>query len=343
VLARATGATDLSGLRGAQLVVEAVFEDLELKRRTLREVEAAAPGTLFASNTSSLPIGQIAEGAARPEDVVGMHFFSPVDKMPLLEVISGPKSGPRAIAAAVALGKRMGKTVIVVDDGPGFFTTRVFGPYLNEATFLLAEGASVEEVDRALTEFGFPIGPLQLLDEIGIDLGSKVAHVLHGAFGARMDPPPSFGRLLQDGRLGRKAKKGFYLYGGQSRSGRGGKGEKQVDPSVYGLLPGGPSRRPVAMGEVAERCVLQLVNEAALCLGEGVLRSARDGDIGAIFGLGFPAFRGGPFRYADSLGAATVVERLRRYEEKMGPRFAPAPLLLEQAKGGGRFYGTIPA
>ncbi len=335
-LALVTGTTDYSGMKTADVIVEAVFEDLKLKQATVREVEREAPNAIFASNTSSIPIGKIAEGAARPEKIVGMHFFSPVHKMPLLEIIRGPQTSAETVATLVALGKKIGKTVIVVNDGVGFYTSRILAPYVNEATFILQEGAPVEEIDQALVDFGFPVGPLQLLDEVGIDVGAKVAHIMHAAFGERMNPPPGFDKVVESGRLGRKAKKGFYLYA----DGAGSKGskEKLVDKTVYDLLPGGQKRSSMPASEIAERCVLQMVNEAALCLGEKILRAPRDGDIGAVFGLGFPPFRGGPFRYADSLGAAAVVERLRRYQDRCGARFAPAPLLVEMAKTGAKFF-----
>ena len=202
-LSLVTGTTDYSGMKTAEVIVEAVFEDLKLKQATVREVEREAPGAIFASNTSSIPIGQIASGAVHPEKIVGMHFFSPVDKMPLLEIIRGPRTSAETVATTVALGKKMGKTVIVVNDGPGFYTSRVLAPYVNEATFILAEGAPVEEIDRALVDFGFPVGPLQLLDEVGIDVGAKVAHIMHAAFGDRMNPPPGFDKVVESGRHGR--------------------------------------------------------------------------------------------------------------------------------------------
>jgi len=327
-LALITGTTDYSGMKTADVVIEAVFEELSIKQAVLRDLEREAPNAIFASNTSSIPIGLIAEGAQRPDQVVGMHFFSPVQRMPLLEVIRGRSTGPEAVATAVALGKKIGKTVIVVNDGPGFYTSRILAPYVNEAAFLFNEGAAVEDIDRALVEFGFPVGPMQLLDEVGIDVGSKVAHIMHEAFGARLAPPPGFEKLVESGRLGRKSKKGFYLYG-DSRS-------KEVDRSVYDLTAQGQKRSSPPPAEIAERCALQMVNEAAHCLGEGILRSARDGDVGAVFGLGWPPFRGGPFRYADTLGAARVVERLRTYQGRFGARFAPAPTLLQAAQPGGR-------
>ena len=316
-----SAATDWSGMRTADAVIEAVFEDLALKQKTLREAEEAAPSAIFASNTSSIPIGRIGEGAARPEKVVGMHFFSPVQKMPLLEVIRAPRTDAQTVATAVALGKKIGKTVIVVNDGVGFYTSRILAPYMNEAAYLFQEGAAVEDIDRALVDFGFPVGPMQLLDEVGIDVGAKVAHIMHEAFGERMAPPQGFEKVAESGRLGRKARKGFYLYTEE-------KGPKLVDKSVYEFTAQGQKRRSPPQAEIAERCVLQMVNEAMHCLGEGILRSERDGDIGAIFGLGWPPFRGGPFRYVETLGAAKVVERLRFYEDKFASRFRPAPRLL---------------
>ena len=329
-LALITGTTDYSGMRNADVVIEAVFEDLSVKHGVVRDVEREAANAIFASNTSSIPIGLIAEAASRPDKIVGMHFFSPVNKMPLLEVIRGRSTGAEAVATVVALGKRIGKTVIVVNDGPGFYTSRILAPYINEAAFIFTDGAAVEDIDRALVDFGFPVGPMQLLDEVGIDVAAKVAHVMHDAFGGRLASPAGFEKLVESGRLGRKTKKGFYLYG-ESKT-------KEVDRTVYDLTTQGPKRTSPTTGEIAERCVLQMVNEAALCMGEGILRSPRDGDIGAVFGLGFPPFRGGPFRYADTLGIQNVVEKMRRWQDKFGVRFAPAPLLVEMGKSGKKFF-----
>jgi 3-hydroxyacyl-CoA dehydrogenase/enoyl-CoA hydratase/3-hydroxybutyryl-CoA epimerase len=307
-----------------------VFEDLALKQEMLRAFEAVNPRGIFATNTSSIPVGQIAQASRHPETVLGMHYFSPVPKMPLLEVIVTDRTAPEVTATAVALGKKQGKTVIVVRDGPGFYTSRILGPYMNEAAMLLVEGAAVEDLDRALTDFGFPVGPVTLLDEVGIDVGEKVGKILHGAFGERMAPPASLHEVVAAGRLGRKNGKGFYTYGGK---------KKQVDQTVYALLPGGRARKAFSREEIQDRVALQLVNEAARCLGEGILRSARDGDVGAVFGLGFPPFRGGPFRFADAVGAKALVEKLERLRDRHGLRFTPAPLLLEQAARGGRFHG----
>jgi 3-hydroxyacyl-CoA dehydrogenase/enoyl-CoA hydratase/3-hydroxybutyryl-CoA epimerase len=325
-----TATTDWSGFEHVDVLVEAVFEDLALKREMVRAFERVNRRGIFASNTSSIPIGRIAEASSRPEAVLGMHYFSPVQKMPLLEVIVTPRTAPEATATAVALGKKQGKTVVVVNDGPGFYTSRILAPYMNEAAELLVEGASVEDIDGALTAFGMPVGPITLLDEVGIDVGAKVGKVLYEAFGERMAQPKALERLIADGRLGRKSKKGFYTYGAK---------KKEVDATVYDLLPGGRARKRIGRDEIAERVVLQMVNEAIRCLGEGILRSARDGDVGAIFGLGFPPFLGGPFRYGDAIGPRTLLDRMERWHDKFGERFEPAPLLVEHARTGTPFHG----
>ncbi|MDX1432814.1 MAG: 3-hydroxyacyl-CoA dehydrogenase NAD-binding domain-containing protein, partial [Gammaproteobacteria bacterium] len=255
LLARISGASGFEALAGCDVIIEAVFEDLELKRGMLREVEALGGARVFASNTSSIPIADIAAGGARPGDVLGMHYFSPVPRMPLLEVIATPRTAPRAVATCVALGKAQGKTVIVVGDGPGFYTSRILAPYLNEAAWLLAEGHAIEVIDEALVDFGFPVGPLALLDAVGIDVATKVSTILHEAFGARMAPPPGLERLLAEGRTGEKSGRGFYLH----RAGRGG---ARPDGSIYALL-GLAAPADGAAGEaLAERCVLAMVNEA---------------------------------------------------------------------------------
>jgi len=329
-LARVSVTTDLSGFGRADVVIEAVFEDLALKRGLLAEVEAVTrDDCIFASNTSSIPITRLAEGAKRPGNVIGMHYFSPVEKMPLLEIITHGGTDPSVTATCVELGKAQGKTVIVVRDGPGFYTSRVLAPYLNEAAHLLVEGAAIELVDAALRGYGFPVGPFQLLDEVGIDVGEKVSHVLQDAFGERMAAPAAMGSAVKEGRLGRKSKKGFYRYDVKG---------KPVDTSVYETVPGGATRVPFPPDELWERPVLLFLNEAVRCLEEGIVRSPRDGDIGAVFGLGFPPFRGGPFRTVEAMGASEVVRRLEHWERKFGVRFEAAPLLRRMAERGERFY-----
>jgi len=324
------GTTNYSGFESADLVIEAVFEDLTLKHRVLEEVEPALDsGTIYASNTSTIPIASIAGAAKHPERVLGMHFFSPVHRMPLLEVIVTPETAPEATVSAVAYGKTLGKTVIVVNDGPGFYTTRTLSAYMNEAGRLLDEGASIDAIDAALVDFGFPVGPITLLDEVGIDVGGKVGVVLAEAFGPRMSASDAMRRVVAAGRTGRKGGKGFYLYHADGKKGN-------VDQTIYEVIGG--QRSEMLSSEIVDRCVLAMVNEAARCLEEGILRSARDGDIGAVFGIGFPPFRGGPFRYIDSVGADHIVGQLEDLNVRFPQRFAPAELLIDMATGRKVFY-----
>jgi 3-hydroxyacyl-CoA dehydrogenase/enoyl-CoA hydratase/3-hydroxybutyryl-CoA epimerase len=337
-LALVTGTVGYDGFRDCDVVIEAVFEDLALKHRVLADVEAnCKPGVIFASNTSSIPITKIAAGAKHPENVIGMHYFSPVEKMPLLEIIVTKKTAPEVTATCVEVGKLQGKTVIVVNDGVGFYTSRILGPYMNEAAFLLAEGVAIEKIDGALLDWGFPVGPIALLDEVGIDVAEKVGHIMLEEFGDRLSAPPGFEKLIADKRLGRKNERGFYKYGKDKKSKK-----KEVDASVYGVLgltTGETGGKSVGKDEIAQRCALMFVNEAAHCYGEGILRSARDGDVGAIFGLGFAPFRGGPFRWIDSVGPREIVRRLEHYRDRLGNRFAPAPVLVAMAKEGATFHG----
>jgi 3-hydroxyacyl-CoA dehydrogenase/enoyl-CoA hydratase/3-hydroxybutyryl-CoA epimerase len=333
IFARLSATTDYSGLRNADLVIEAVFEDIALKEAIVRDVEPLVPSTcVIASNTSSIPIARIAQAALNPERVLGMHYFSPVPKMPLLEVVRADKTAAWAVATAVALGKRQGKTVIVVKDSPGFYTTRILAPLLNEAAHLVSEGVAVEAIDAAMVDWGFPVGPMQLLDEIGIDVAAHVAQVLHAAFGARMTPPGAMGKLLADDRKGRKNLRGFYRYDDVA-----GEGPRPVDKELYALLGVEPRTR-LPVEEIQMRGALAMVNEALRSFGDGVLRAPRDGDVGALFGLGFPPFRGGPFRYVDTIGAAEVLRRVQGYADRFGERWRPAPLLVQMAKRGERFY-----
>lgn len=324
-MSKLTGTTDWSGFSNADLVIEAVFENLELKQAILAEVEAVTPdGTVFASNTSSLPISEIAAHAGRPEAVLGMHYFSPVEKMPLLEVIVTEDTADWATVTAVEFGKRQGKTVIVVKDGPGFYTTRILVPYMNEAFHVLADGASVEDIDSAMTTWGFPVGPVLLSDEVGIDVGAHISKVMLEAFGERMAGPEMAANLVADDRMGRKNGRGFYRYDDEGK--RGG-----VDETVYPALGIGP-RRVIPESEIQQRISLAMVNEAARCLEEEVLQSALDGDIGAVMGLGFPAFRGGPFWWIDQIGATEIVTKLDGLAERHGMRFEPAAILRAHAE-----------
>jgi 3-hydroxyacyl-CoA dehydrogenase/enoyl-CoA hydratase/3-hydroxybutyryl-CoA epimerase len=330
LIALVSGGDSYAGFGRADLVIEAVFEDLQVKQQVLREVEAATPEhAVFASNTSTIPITRIAEAAQRPERVIGMHFFSPVARMPLLEVIPGARTAPDTVRTAAAFGRRMGKTVIVAKDTPGFWINRILAPYMNEAGSLLLVGVAIEEIDRLMVQWGFPVGPITLLDEVGLDVAQKASGVLHDAFGDRLVPAPAFALLVKDGRLGRKAGKGFYKYANGKKRG--------VDPAAYALVGVHPNGG-IRPAEILQRLVLTMLNEAARAVGEGVVRSPRDGDVGAIFGFGFPPFRGGPLRHIDDLGAARVTADLERLADRYGERFSPCEVLQDQARRHGKFY-----
>ena len=269
--------------------------------------------------------------AAHPDRVVGMHFFSPVHKMPLLEVIVTAETSAQTTATVVAYGRQIGKTVIVVRDGPGFYVNRILAPYINESGKLLDEGASIDAIDEALVAFGFPVGPLTLLDEVGLDIAGKSGPIMAAAFGERMRSSDTLQRVIESGRLGRKAKRGFYRYDEKGK-------REGVDQGVYALTPASGSRTAVAADEIQRRTVLPMLNEAVRCLEDGIIRSARDGDIGAVFGIGFPPFRGGPFRFIDALGASTVVAQLDALNVRYPGRYEPAALLRNKAISGDRFH-----
>jgi 3-hydroxyacyl-CoA dehydrogenase/enoyl-CoA hydratase/3-hydroxybutyryl-CoA epimerase len=330
-MALLTGSVDYAGFSDADVVIEAVFEDLTLKQNMVAEIEAnCAEHTIFASNTSSIPITQIAAKAKRPEQVIGLHYFSPVDKMPLAEVIAHDKTSDQTISTTVELAKKQGKTPIVVKDGAGFYVNRILAPYMNEAAEVLLSGEPIEHIDKSLVKFGFPVGPVKLLDEVGIDVGTKIGPILQAQFGDRFASNPGFDKILADDRKGKKNKRGFYDYSGK-------KPGKEVDSSIYTLLGITPASK-MSHEQIAERCVLLMLNEAAMCLDEGVVRNARDGDIGAIFGIGFPPFLGGPFRYMHTLGIAHVVARLEYYQGLLGDKFTPANNLKKMVKEGRSFY-----
>ena len=325
---------DYSLFKNTDLVVEAVFEDLALKKRVVADVEAAtSERTIFASNTSAIPIADIAAGCKRPENVIGMHYFSPVPQMPLLEIITTDKTAPWVTATALDMGIAQGKTCIVVKDGPGFYTTRILSPMLNEVIFLLEEGAIPNDIDRAMRQFGYPVGPIALIDEVGIDVGAHVAKELSPMFARRgMAGSDSLLQLFERGYCGKKNKKGFYLYEGKKK-----KGQKLPNEEVYALLGGAP-RKKFAVELIQQRVSLMMINEALICLQEGIISCPRDGDIGAVFGLGFPPFEGGPFRYIDHLGASGIMATLESLEKVYGKRFSLPQILKDMAQSGKKFY-----
>lgn len=327
-----TGVDSYEGFDSVDLVIEAVFEDLDLKRSIVKEIEEqTGDQCIFATNTSSLPISEIAEGAKRPENIIGMHYFSPVQKMPLLEIITTDQTADWVTQTAYQVGVNQGKNVIVVNDGPGFYTTRILAPYMNEAMLLLEEGATIEFMDKIMKDFGYPVGPMALLDEVGIDVGAHVADTMAPVFAERgVDSSNKAEVLLEAGYKGRKNKKGMYRYSDGKK--------KEVNTDIYAHF-GGASRIDPNKKTAQLRMALTMINEAAWCLQEEILKSPGDGDLGAILGLGFPPFLGGPFRYIDQQGVQNVVDRLEDFASKYGPRFKPAPILLDYAREGKKFYG----
>ncbi|HZS94095.1 MAG TPA: 3-hydroxyacyl-CoA dehydrogenase NAD-binding domain-containing protein [Chloroflexota bacterium] len=386
---RLSGTTDDSGLAHTHFAIEAVFEDPNVKRDVIANLESRLPeNAVIASNTSSLPISSLATDAKRPERIVGMHFFSPVHRMPLLEVVRPDSASDEAIATTVTVGRKLGKTVIVVSDGPGFYTTRVLGAMLQEAGRMFAEGASIAWIDAATTVIGFPVGSMALMDEVGLDVAAHVGSILHDAFPDRFPPNMLIQTMIDAGRLGRKTGKGFYDYSGKHK-----KPDPDVDrfhnssgitdvsrrdcssvsvrpgrrPDIQTDLPGGAGVRNTplrvfldrmassldgrrAHGEsrplptsspldsIRDRLLLAFVNEAVRCLDEGIIANPRNGDVGAVFGIGFPPFLGGPFRWIDDQGAASVVTRLQTLEASHGPLFTPATSLVRNAESGTRYY-----
>lgn len=321
---------DYSGFKSTEVVIEAVFEDVALKQKVVAEIEALGKDSLiFASNTSCIPIGLIAEKAKRKDLVVGMHFFSPVEKMPLLEVIATPQTAEWVTATVANLGVKMGKTVIIVNDGWGFYTSRTLGPFINEALHLLMEGAKVEAIDKTLMHAGFPVGALKLLDEVGIDIAMKVNKLMEAHMGGRLTPPKGYDTALDPDRKGRKSGKGFYTYNTK---------KKRVDQTIYDKLPDGRKRKEFSREALLERCLFAFINEAAYCLSENILRTPADGDVGAIMGLGFPPYMGGPFRYMDRIGLVKSYDTLKRLFDQHGERFKPAPIIEEYAKQNKRFF-----
>lgn len=320
----------LQGFKNCDIVIEAVVEDIGIKKKVFAELsEVVSESAILASNTSSLPVTQMAAVCKKPERVIGLHFFNPVHLMPLVEVIRAEQTSDETVEKTIQFSRQLGKTVIVVKDAPGFLVNRLLLPYLNEAAYLLEEGVSPETIDRIASEFGMPMGPVELVDQVGIDVGYKVGHVLQEAFGARMKVASILEEVKAGGLLGRKSKKGFYLYNDKGH--RAG-----VNPEVK---IGKHKKGAVADEDVRKRLVYVMINEAARCLDEKVVDSAATVDIGMIMGTGFPAFRGGLLHYADLMGLDQIVKDLERFHDKVSAdRFAVSPYLQALLKDKKKFY-----
>jgi 3-hydroxyacyl-CoA dehydrogenase / enoyl-CoA hydratase / 3-hydroxybutyryl-CoA epimerase len=322
---------DYTGFGTVDLVIEAVVERMEIKQQVLRETESnVRPGCVLTTNTSSLSVSAMQSVLERPADFAGMHFFNPVHRMPLVEVIRGEQTSDEAVATVIALTRRLDKTPVVVKDGPGFLVNRILAPYLNEAAWLLAEGAAIEKVDRALRRFGMPVGPYRLLDEVGLDVARHAGAVMSAAFGERLQPPAPMTALAQTDLLGRKGGRGFYIYD----DGR----EKGVNEDIYAKLAGSvpAARRDIDEQQVLDRTLLVMVNEAARVLEDGIVATPGEVDLAMITGTGFPPFRGGLLRWADTLGMDTVRQKLEQLHAVHGARFQPARTIRERAS----FYGN---
>lgn len=327
--------TDYSGFKTLDVVIEAIVEDMGIKQKVIGECAGQMrPDAIIATNTSSLSVTEMSKGHPRPEFFAGMHFFNPVNKMPLIEVIRGEKTSDETIATIFELSKRMGKMPVVVKDGPGFLVNRLLLPYMAEAAFLMQEGMSIEVVDKAyVKEFGMPMGPFELMDEVGLDVCIKVLKIFKKAFGERIEMAPLMDKLAETGRLGKKNGKGFYQYSADGKRG-------DVDQSVYAALGLGAATNPYDSKECIERGVFAMINECSLALLEDrIVETPNEVDLAMIMGTGFPPFRGGLLKYADAIGTQYVADQLATYAStRKAARLKPATPLTNLAKGNSKFY-----
>ena len=334
--------TRMAAISTADLVIESVLERADIKRQVLAEIErTVGPQTVIATNTSTNPIANLAEALADPTRFCGIHFFNPVRRMTLVEVVRGPATSDATVAAAVAHVKRLGKCPIVVRDSPGFLVNRVLMPYLHESVEMLREGIEAKRIDRLARSFGMPMGPLELYDMIGIDTAFYAGLVLSAAYGDRIEASPLIPALVKSGRLGRKSGAGFYHYKSaddRSRSAGGARARiDRPDEGVTSLIrPYALPSRETSDATIIDRLFLPMLLETLRALDEGIVRDGRDIDLAVIHALGFPAFRGGLLAWGDSLGAAEVVRRLQPLAD-LGIRMHPTPRLLAMAKAGEPF------
>jgi 3-hydroxyacyl-CoA dehydrogenase/enoyl-CoA hydratase/3-hydroxybutyryl-CoA epimerase len=320
-----SGGTDYADFKTLDVVIEAIVEDMGIKQKVIGETaNNMRSDALIVTNTSSLSVTEMSKGHARPENFAGMHFFNPVHKMPLVEIIRGEKTSDQTIATIFDLTKKMGKMPVVVKDGPGFLVNRLLLPYMAEAAFLLQEGMSIEVVDKYyVKEFGMPMGPFALMDEVGLDVCIKVLKIFKKAFGDRVDLAPCMVALESTGRLGKKNRKGFYHYDDKDYRG-------EVDQSIYQALSLPTPTNPYDSKECIERGVFAMINECARAFYEDkIVETPHEVDLAMIMGTGFPPFRGGLLKYADSVKASYVATQLASYSEKRkaGARLAPSEAL----------------
>lgn len=317
------------GLQNCGIIIEAVVEDLSIKQKVFKEIAAlTGPEVILASNTSSLSVTRMAVDCKDPERIVGLHFFNPVSVMPLVEVIRAERTSEETLERTIQFARRLGKTAILVEDKPGFLVNRILLPYMNEAAYLLSEGLSPVLIDAIVEDFGMPMGPVELVDQVGIDVGYKVAHILEESFGDRMKVAPILQNAKEKGLLGKKSGKGFYVYDGRRRS---------QNPE----LKFSSSAMKISNEDALKRMLYVMINEAARCLEEKVIDSAATVDIGMILGTGFPPFRGGLLRYADSVGVSNILKDLERFQKTVDPkRFEPSPMLKELASRNASFWSA---
>jgi 3-hydroxyacyl-CoA dehydrogenase/enoyl-CoA hydratase/3-hydroxybutyryl-CoA epimerase len=321
---------DYSGFERVGLVVEAIVEDLEIKKNVFHELESkVSPEAIIVSNTSSLSIDSMASAFSKPERFLGMHFFNPVHKMPLVEIIRGKNTSDSAVATVFEISKQVGKTPVVVKDGPGFLVNRLLVPYMVESITLLEEGYHLEQVDQVMVDFGMPMGPIELFDEVGIDVAYKVAKILAHFMPGRIPDSDVLDKLLHHNRLGKKNGSGFYRYSGK---------KKYKDPAIRSYITLRSSTH-LSEEDMTRRMVYPIINEAARCLEEKIVPRPQDVDLGMVFGTGFAPFRGGLLRYADTESTGKIVDTLTRFADRHGPRFSPSSMLMEINQSGRGFYG----
>ncbi len=329
-----TGGLDYAGFKQADVVIEAIVEDMNIKKKVIEETaKHCRPDCIIATNTSSLSVTEMGKAHPNPENFAGMHFFNPVHMMPLVEVIRGPQTSDVATATIFDLAKKMGKIPVVVKDGPGFLVNRLLLPYMSEALFLLEDGMSIETVDRALShKFGMPMGPYRLMDEVGLDVGMKVLKIFREALGERIEISDLSKKLSDTGRLGKKNKKGFYLYDEKGK-------QLEVDQTIYKELGLPTPKNKLSEEEVIQRCMYTMVNEAAeTLLRDNIVESAEKLDLAMIMGTGFPPFRGGLLKWADNVGTQSILEQLDYFSTKYGRRFKPLPAMEDLGKSNKSFY-----